>query len=383
MKKSSVNSNFLIVANYASDYGYAWWLMENYWVEIATYAQRREAKTFLIYPEIRTISDKIKYSKIITVQLPYDFSTSKKRNNIKRFVRENNIKYVYLTDKEYLSVSHSLLRLWGVKVIIIHDHSPGERDVPKLFKRALKKLSHKINIFSADRYIGVSNFIYRRFLEVGCIPKDKCSYVLNGIEPYEMKFKIDDYAKKQFNLPEQAIIAVSTGRATVYKGVDFLIECAEEIINKKNVEFLYFIHCGDGNDFVEFRKMISEKNLEKRFILAGKRSDIREILLSCDIALHASIGEAFSLSILEYMSAGLACIIPDNCGNREAINDGQSGLLYETRNIADFIGILLKLYENRDYREYLGKNAREAIEKHFNIKRANKDLIRIIDYSIN
>lgn len=179
-------------------------------------------------------------------------------------------------------------------------------------------------------------------------------------------------------MPKNAIIAVSTGRATIYKGIDFLIECADEIINRQKIDRIYFIHCGDGMDMEYFRKLVSTKNLGEKFILAGQRSDIKEILLSSDIGVHASSGEAFSLSILEYMSAGLACIVPDNCGNNEAITDGHNGLLYGTRNKKEFVECLMRLAEDQSYRQQLGCNAAKTVDLHFRIERANRELIHII-----
>lgn len=375
--KEKIN-NFLLVANYASDYGYAWWLMENYWIEVANLINSNKSKAYLIYPKITTISEAIKKSKIIVCELAFKFEKAEQRRAIKLFLKKNSIKYIYLTDKSYFSINYFYLRCWGVKKIIIHDHSPGERSRPNFFKGIIKRFIHELKIFSADQYIGVSKFVYDRFLKIGCIPKQRCSYVLNGINPFKKCDRILNYAIKQFNLPNDALLVVSTGRATFYKGLDFIIECAEELIKTHKIETLYFIHCGDGVDLIHFRMIIKEKQLEDRFILAGMRKDIKEILLSCNIGIHASLGEAFSLSILEYMSAGLACIIPDNCGNKEAVIHDYNGLIYQTRNKKEVIEFVIKLVNDKKYRDKLGANAAYTVDKLFNIERANKELLKII-----
>lgn len=56
--------NLLLVANYESDVGYAWWLMETFWVWLADIAARQGQKTFLIYPKVTTVPASIASSSI-------------------------------------------------------------------------------------------------------------------------------------------------------------------------------------------------------------------------------------------------------------------------------------------------------------------------------
>ena len=41
----------LLVANYKPDVGYAWWLMENFWVQAAEIGRARGLAPLLVYPE--------------------------------------------------------------------------------------------------------------------------------------------------------------------------------------------------------------------------------------------------------------------------------------------------------------------------------------------
>lgn len=370
--------NILLVANYKSDVGYAWWLMENFWVQIADLFVARGRKIFLIYPEINDVPISIRESAIQIYQ--HDFADSSKlaRCKLKQLIRQNDITSIYLTDKPYLSKFYFVLRTWGIRKIAMHDHIPGDRAPLPLPRRLFKKAMHRLQIFSCDNYIGVSKFVYNRFIRVGCIPVSKCCYVLNGIRPIVVDPRFRFYANEQFAIPKDSIIVISTGRATFYKGLDTILKCANILINDHHRQNVYFLHCGDGPDLGRFNKMSHDLNLTNRFIFAGRRNDIPQILQSCQIGMQASTGEAFSLSILEYLGAGLATIVPNNSGNSEAIEDNINGFLYRTGDAQEATMLVERLMDDEGLRLRVGTNAIKSVKDRFNLERMNRDFRRVI-----
>ncbi len=377
-KGQRTEGNILLVANYASDVGYAWWLMENFWVQIAKYASKRSKKCFLLYPKITTVPPAIAESSIQLIEGKFAFRPKPVRERLKKIIRDNDIRFIYLTDKKNYGMEYFSLRRWGVEKIVVHDHAPGERPPAPMWKRMFKSSVHALGWFSCDHYIGVSKFVYDRFLESGCIPAAKCSYVLNGIHPIAMHEDYQNYARQQFSIPAEAVIVVTTGRATYYKGIDFLIRCAHALINEQGKNNVYFLYCGDGPDLDAFRSQTRECNLDGKFIFGGRRSDISRILQSCDIGVQASQGEAFSLSILEYMSAGLATVVPDNCGNKEAISSGENGVLYPPRDHENLVRTLSALIDDEQYRKKLAASAVDTVNRRFTIEKANREFVEVI-----
>lgn len=380
---SKQQGNILLVANYPSDIGYAWWLMENFWAEIAGHFANQGRESFLIYPKIANIPQRILDAPIQVHELNYRDRTLENIEKLKVFIQKHNIDIVYLTDKAYYDTLYFKLRSWGVKKIINHDHTPGERPPAKPVIGFLKRMLHHTGIISCDHYIGVSKFVQDRLISSSCIPKNKTSYVLNGITPIQLDKAYQYHAHQQFDIPQQAVIVITTGRATFHKGIDFIIECANSLINKKHCDNVYFIHCGDGPDLPAFKDMVKEYKLEKQFIFAGQRQDVRCLLQSCDIGIQASAGEAFSLSILEYLSAGLATLVPAVCGNGEAVADGVSGYLYPGKDLDFVVEKLFTLVHNPDLRQSLGQRALASVHEQFTITRANHELVQLLDEIIN
>ncbi|MCK5027701.1 MAG: glycosyltransferase [Candidatus Pacebacteria bacterium] len=378
-KKHSVN-NILLVANYPSDVGYAWWLMENFWAEISKCFSEQNRATFLVYPKIDRIPQKILESPLKILEHDFSDRTWSGLRSLRSIISTNRISSVYLTDRRPYDWFYFCLRRCGVRQIINHYHWANDSTPLPPVRKYLTTLIHRIGFFSCDHYIGVSKCVRDRYIKPGCIPAYKCSYVLNGIEPITPDASLHDYVYISFDIPFNTFVVVTVGRACFYKGYELLIKCANFLINDLGEKDVYFLQIGDGPDLETFKKMASQYGLERKVLFAGHRNDVRKILPSCHIGVQFSKGEAFSLAILEYLSAGLATLAPDNCGNPEAIEHGVTGILYgEQRDYKEIAKIIQSLLHNEQYRERLGSNAIKSVNEKFNITRTNKELISLIE----
>ncbi len=368
-----------MAANWESNVGYAWWLMENFWTTIATHFEKQGMSSYLIYPKITKLPASIASSNIKVKECDFRDHSFKNLKRIHQLIKTNNIKYIYLSDSPAYSYFYLLLKLWGVKKIVIHDHTPGERTKPDAWLRLVKSLIQRLPIYTADHFIAVTDFVYQRFIDVSCIPEKKCSVAANGIKPIDLSKADLKYAYKEFSIPEDRDIIITTGRASFYKGIDFFIEIANELINSQRITNLHFLFCGDGPDLESFKAMTKKYNLDNVFTFAGKRSDIIEILPSCKIGLHCAKGEVgYSLSILEYMSAGLVTIVPDNPSTSGATLNGKNGITYQPGNIKSACSAIQQCTD-----ETLGKrlseNAVISVKQHYNIDYTNTKLITSLE----
>lgn len=379
----SKDGNILLVANWESNVGYAWWLMENFWITISDHFAKQGKISYLIYPKITKVPESIACSGIKASECNFRDRSFANLRKLHRFIRSHNINYIYLTDSPAYSLLYLLLRLWGIKKIVVHDHTPGERTLPNTWLKILKGTIQRIPFYTADHFISVTDFVYRRCLEVSCIPENKCSCAPNGIVPIDLNGADLKYAHHCFNIPEQRLIVVTTGRASYYKGIDFFIECAAELINRQGLGQLHFLFCGDGPDIEAFRTLAKRLDIEDNFTFAGKRTDLRQILPSCHIGFHAATGEVgYSLSILEYMSAGLVTIVPDRPSTSLATRNMQNGLLYRPRDLQSAIQAI-KNALNLENTVRVRKNAVRDAQEIFNISNTNKKLIEALQLVFN
>jgi hypothetical protein len=169
------------VANYPSDAGYAWWLMERFWALLAEAATERGGRAFVATPQIRSVSAILQQAPLSLVELRVPTGWRRPPLEVLRFLRENQVRTVYLTDRDYWSPMYFWFRACGVKSIVLHDHVPGERPDPGAWKLALKKARFLLPAGRADLYVGVSQFVRDRFIRVAGIPPNLCAYVRNGL----------------------------------------------------------------------------------------------------------------------------------------------------------------------------------------------------------
>src|SRR6056297_2127090 len=88
----------LLVANYDSDVGYAWWLMESFWVKLAEHYSPSN-RVILAYPSISQLPQAIADAPLETVE--QDFRGTHPGQVLKqcRFLRRHCVRAVYFSDR--------------------------------------------------------------------------------------------------------------------------------------------------------------------------------------------------------------------------------------------------------------------------------------------
>ena len=97
--------------------------------------------------------------------------------------------------------------------------------------------------------------------------------------------------------------------------------------------------------------------------LLGERSDVQRILGAADFFCLASRREGLAFSLLEAMSLGLAAVVSDVPGNREAV--GEAGLRAPFGDRAAFAGALAQLCRDPALRKSLGERGRARVAARF------------------
>jgi glycosyltransferase involved in cell wall biosynthesis len=367
--------NILLVGNWSSDTGYAWWLMETFWVAIAR-KFRGQCRVIVCYPQVNGISPRLAAENIEVVEL--DFATPRTAQ-LHRFLATHDIGCVYLTDRSYVSWRYVLLRLAGVQRIILHDHTPGVRSLPGTGKRLVKSSIAAFRAITADAYIAVSEQILHRLIEVACLPRGKCHLARNGVDCARINSARPGDIRAELGLPANAILVISSGRMTRYKSIHTIVTAAGQLVNGKQLSQVFFAHCGDGPERDALNAQVELLGLQKRYFFLGMRSDIPAILKAADIAVHPSEGEGLSLSILEFMCAGLPVIVSDDPTTSQTVTNDFTGLLFKTGNADDLADKLEYLVTTPSARASLGTAAATEVNKNYSLDGTVNALLGIFD----
>jgi glycosyltransferase involved in cell wall biosynthesis len=359
----------LLVANWDSGVGYAWWLMESFWVALAKH-YATDSRVILAYPSISTIPTEIR-------KAPITVTTQTFGDNLLReciFLKKNAVRAIYFSDRPNYSLRYLAYRVAGVRLIIVHDHTPGVRTPPTGLKRLAKQILHRLPGIAADGYIGATDYVRRRFVEICCAPPHRCHSAPNGL-PERSPPPPSRSIRSELGIPDNIPLAVMTGRANRYKNVSFVLKCIADLAWRGHK--LHFLFCGDGPDLVAFCNEASALGIESLVTFAGRRNDIPQVLPQCDFALHPSLGEVgYSLSILEYMQAGLPVIVPDNPSVCGATQNGETGIVYREHDAESLAKAIVRLMQHPADTKAMGEAARIKVNAEYNLKNTHASLLR-------
>lgn len=370
-------STVLMVANYAPDVGFAWWLMENFWMQLSELSRQSGLQPLIAYPTSGVVPARIRDADIETIQQPIAGRGMAEFWHTILLVRARRVRMIYFTDRSFSSWRYAVLRLAGVSQILTHDHSPGDRPPVRGLKGAFKSAWRRLPWISADRQICVSPLMRRRAIENARIPEDRCVVVQNGIVPVACTGD-RSYVHRKLGLSNDHRLCITVARAHTYKRIDFAVLVAQRCVRDLGRRDVSFVFCGDGPDLERLRLLVQQLDLQDYFHLAGRRNDVRAFLCAADIAIHPSRGEAFSLAVVEYMSAGLALIVPDIPSVSQTVEHGVTGVIYPDGDVDAAAEAVCRMLDDPARVAEMGRRSAQVVRARYSFTGMNNRFREII-----
>ena len=222
-----------------------------------------------------------------------------------------------------------------------------------------------VNEHYADRIIAVSPAARDNLVDSGVSP-DKITVVMNGVAPVPRTSPAEQAALRQeLGLPPGAVVFGILARLEDYKGHLDLVRAARLLKDRGMYNFRILV-AGTGSFEREVVQAVREEGVADLVTLLGFRSDVAALLNILDVQLNASWGtEATSMALLEGMSLGLPTVASDYGGNPWVVRDGETGLLFPSRDPAALAAALERLMNSPGERAAMGRAARALYEQEF------------------
>ena len=251
----------------------------------------------------------------------------------------------------------------------------GGSDVPRFnpyrFKTSFKALKPPLlKIWqNAATLVAVSDGLRRLALKAD--PKANIIVIPNGVDIEKFKPMLIPKSK------ENHILFV--GRLDSYrKGVQFLLQALKKLNEKKLPCKLTVI--GDGPYRPRLEKIARDlnlKNIEFLGYIPNKRLPI--YYNQADVFVLPSCSEGMSNVILEAMACGLPVIATSVGGNPELVENGKTGLLIPPENVDALYNSLMKLLQDENTKEKMGKSGRKKVKDHFTWDKIAKEYLRLYE----
>ena len=316
-------------------------------------------------PDSPPFYDKIVNDKIPTFKLPYRKFKILTFLRLSKWVKENGITVVHSHGRG-AGIYSRLLKLFNMKLKVVHTfHGIHFRSIN------LAVIIESILRILTDKFIFVSKSESQIALRLGITSVSKCTLIENGIHTdNEVYNDIDRSSVLQFfnrKITNESFVIGMLSRLDSIKNIPYAIRNLSDYLKKHDNVFL--VIGGDGEERGNIERVISKYNLQNKVILLGFINDIKRFFLLIDIYLSTSIGEAFGFSTVEAMKYGKPVVASSVYGNTDVVDNNKTGLLFSLDKPSLLVERIKILKNNRKTYEYLSENARESVEKHFNLDR--------------
>ncbi len=211
----------------------------------------------------------------------------------------------------------------------------------------------------AFRVISVSQDALQRSIADG-IAADRARVIRNGV----------DLARFAYTGPYPAGPAVLVARLSPEKDVATLIRAmghARDLWGSQEPRLALEV-IGDGAERAELESLSRCSGLQDMIHFLGERRDIPARLARASMFILPSLTEGVSLTLLEAMARGLPVVATRVGGNLEVVVDGKTGILVPPRDPAALAAAMVRLAQNPQLGQEMGRCGRERVEREFSIQ---------------
>lgn len=208
----------------------------------------------------------------------------------------------------------------------------------RFFKR-LK--SAKVILASGDE-VAIKEMIQR---SKGIISREEVNQFPSRINTKIYKATNQQESRTKLNIPKATSIVVTTGRLSVLKGWQFMIDCFLLYEKSKPGSLFYLI--GEGEDFYKIKEYLVSNNTAGKVILCGKQDahGVAQYLNSADLFIMGSFKEGWSTSLIEAIACGIPACVTNFSSAKDIVVEGRNGYVIDDHDTAKFVDGMLKAVE--------------------------------------
>jgi glycosyltransferase involved in cell wall biosynthesis len=167
-------------------------------------------------------------------------------------------------------------------------------------------------------------------------------------------------------LPASAAPRVVTLLAALrdFKGITHAVRAWPDVLARVPEARLLLV--GSGSEEASLRAQVAALGLTESVVFAGMRSDIPEILRASELVLLPSIyGENLPTVLMEAGGCGRPVVASDVGGISDIVADRETGLLVRPGDAAGIADAVVRLLDDRDLAEAMGRAGRQRMERLF------------------
>lgn len=318
------------------------------------YGYRASILTFAAHPESPGLLSSPCPIFVLPLHRTYDLTALKASLDLKRFLKEQKIQIV----QTFFESSD----LWGGLVAKVTSSAKliwSRRDMG-ILRDKKHSVAYRLMSNVPDRVFAVSEQVRQHCIEVDGIDPSRVLTIYNGLDLSDWH-SVTRPAKRS-----GASVITTVGNIRRVKGHDIFIRSAAKVLSQfPDASFSIAGEVLEPDYFAELQALVGELNLSGRFHFSGGITNLREHLAAADIFVLPSRSEGFSNAIVEAMAASLPVVATDVGGNAEAVQDGVSGIIVPSEDVAALSAAILHLLSDAPKARQMGLEGKRLASERF------------------
>lgn len=237
--------------------------------------------------------------------------------------------------------------------------------------------------------------LYKVSDHIGCLSPANVKYILNhnkeltpekveecpnSIKPRGHKRTNPTQIRKKYGVPEESIVFLLGGNLGKPQGVSFLVDVAEEMLDREDVCFLIV---GSGTEYSKIEMQIKEQKCSNILLLEKlPKSDYEDLCNASDVGLIL-LDRSFTIPnfpsrLLSYLDIGMpvVCATDNVCDVGDIVEEWNCGIKTLHGDIDGFVKAVDKLVGDKELRMNMSRNARKLLERKYTAKHSYEIIIK-------
>ncbi len=219
----------------------------------------------------------------------------------------------------------------------------------------------KIGLENADRVVAVSEMMKKDILDNFSVDPGRVTVIHNGIDLETWNPRpLSDELRRRYGIAEDYVLFV--GRPTAQKGMEYLIDAADDIPVQVVLEAM-------GADTKDYENRMMEKVKGKKNIvwIHENLGDVKnvELYTSARVFICPSVYEPFGIINLEAMACETPVVATAVGGIPEVVVPEETGILVDPADSGQIAAAVNRLLENPELAAEMGKRGRRRVEERF------------------
>lgn len=195
------------------------------------------------------------------------------------------------------------------------------------------------------------------------MPLDRIRVLWNGIDlkPF-MDLERDEDLRRSLGIePGKRVVGLVANLRPMKRHETFIAAAREILRQRQDVEFV-LVGAEMKGRRAQLEALAKSFGVHTHFHFLGVRPDVSRLLSIMDVGVNCSQGEGLSNAVMEYMAAGVPCIVANSGGNPDLIARDVTGAMFELDDYDGLANGILGLLDDSRRAAELARNARRHVE---------------------